>query len=142
MYLNRFTILASPNNSLLLEKLKQFNLIYSEIEEELFKVMPKKINVGGYAFVSIKLQNDKNKGDWVKEYGQIADCNLHTYQFDIEDFLAKEKVDQRNEVLDIYEKGLKVLVANLDVDEIPIIEAINHIRERNIETNKRSSTKR
>ena len=131
MYLNRFTISASPNNFIPIEKLKPFNIIYSRIEEELFKVMPKKINVGGYGYVSIKLHDDRREKDWVKEYGQCVDCNIYGYNFDIENFLKKGIVEQRNEVLNIYERGLTVLATNLNVDEIPILDAINHRREEN-----------
>ncbi len=129
MYLNRFSISVSPNNSIPLDKLKPFNLIYSEIEEHLFRVLPKKINVGGFGFVSIKLHYNRNEKDWVKEFGKCADCNLHSYQFSIEDFLMKEAVAQRNEVLQIYETGLRVLSSRFEVDEILILKAINHIKE-------------
>lgn len=131
MYLNRFTISASPNNSIPIEKLKPFNLIYSEIEEKLFEVMPKKINVGGYGYVSIKLHNDESEKDWVKEYGQCVDCNLYSYKFDIENFLRKNMLEQWNEVLQIYETGLRVLSSKLKVDETSIVDALNHIKEEN-----------
>jgi len=129
MYLNRFTISASPNNSISKEKLKPFHLIYSEIEEKLFEVMPKNINVGGYGFVSINLHEDQSETDWVKEYGQCVDCNLYGHGFDIDNFSKKTIREQRNEVLDIYEIGLKVLSSKLTVDETSILGALTHIRE-------------
>jgi len=131
MYLNRFTISAQAKEFLPIEKLRPFNLICSEIEENLFKVMPRRINVGGYGYVSIKLQDDKNEKDWVKEFGQCADCNLDSYQFDLEEFLRKERAEQRNEILSIYERGIHVLADYLEVDIIQILEAINHIRKEN-----------
>jgi hypothetical protein len=131
MYLNRFTISAPAKESIPIEKLKPFNLIYSEIEENLFKVMPRKINVGGYGYVSIKLHVDKKEKDWVKEYGQCAECNLHSYQFDLAEFLRKERAEQRNEILSIYERGINLLADYLEVDRIQILEAINHIRKEN-----------
>jgi hypothetical protein len=132
MYLNRFTISASPDNSLSLEKLKPFNSIYTKIEDRLFKMIPKKVNVGGYGYVSIKLHPHENRKDWIKEYGQCVDCNLYNYPFKLEDFLSKKTSEQWNEVLLIYKKGLSVLAANLDVDEAPIRKALDQISKENI----------
>lgn len=134
MYINRLSIKIHQDKHIVTDEIKTFNGAANHFEEVMFHFLPKKVNLGGYGFLTIKLHEaSKNKSE-IKAYGQIMDIEYMNTDFNLNSFCKLSAEEKFHTLLNIFEESISEVALQYEIDKDIFLKAINDCRSNGVKT--------
>ena len=127
MYLKRFAIVIKPHG-IKTDFIKGRPL--SMIEEILFYLLPKKVNMGGYGFLTLNIHTEGQSENKISYGGQIIDFDYRNKLLNPVEFASMTIQEQFNYFIDIIEEVIQELYSHLEIDKEKFDIALAVCREK------------
>ncbi len=134
MYINRLGIKIHQEKHIVTDEIKTFNGAANHFEEIMFHYLPKKVNLGGYGFFTIRLHESSQKKNEIKAYGQIMDFEYMDTDFNLNSFCKLSTEEKFHILLDIFEISISEVALQYEVDKDVFLKAINDCRSNGVKT--------
>jgi len=134
MYINRLVIKIHQEKHIVTDEIKSFNGAVNHFEEVMFHFLPKKVNLGGYGFFTIKLHGSPEKKNEIKAYGQLLDFEYMNSDFNLSSFYQLSAEEKFHKLLDIFEKSISEVALQFEIDKDIFLKAINECRSNGVKT--------